>query len=528
MPENIAINDTIVCGVVLAHDGVTAYSISDSLLNTWTGTTPTSTGTGGGQAYDIWFEYTKSSSAGADTISLTRTSGTGTDVYNQCAHFQNLGAVDGAVANASVAPPAGPTFIGTISTSITTTVNGDVLISLVQGENNGTHIDSPGASEMISQEGPSTPSLSLVRTTTLGAYTPSVTIWGGSARRAMQTIAFKPKAIMITDTIMPDGGVGIAYSAQLHGIGGTAAQTYSCTGLPSNGLSLNTTTGVISGSNPTAGTVSISCTTTDGTNTSSAAALTIKIGATLPSVFVRQTNNTWSGDNLPNSFTMNVQCGDTIVFFRRGADTHQSQGMVMADTGVNNYVKDSFGSTVRRFGGPIPGNIAWPLVADVIGPITQSGVDTISTSDNQGMSIGRSVSLALDIAGGFVVDDQGAALSTMTGVATGSFSASYTTVVPNTLLLAVSDTYALPSTMTMSAPFSTFSNPGDTQGMTVYGSATISSAGSTTATINYTGGTAGGGQQSWDELIIPVRPALVPASCPTAPNIGEKIKRNIY
>lgn len=521
--ESLSAGQTI--ALCLNTDSTGSFSISDTLGSTWTMTSHTNTG--GSGAIDVWMAYTTLSSSGAETITLTETGGSGVYMMSG-ARATGLGSIDGAVATATSAPPTGST-VSTISTSKATTSNGDILFNCSGGAAFGGHADTPGSNvEYLGKIGTVNLAslISMVNATSIQTYTPTHYIWGSSSNRAMQTIAFKPSTILVTDTVMPDGQVGVAYSAQLHGVGGVAGLTYACTGLPSNGLSLNTSTGKITGATPTSGTVSIGCTVTDGSTTSATDNLTIKIGAGLNTPAIRQINNTWGGDTLPSSFNMTVNCGSTIIFIVRGQDTHGQDGFLMTPSGANNYVRDSFGSTIRRVKTFIPGNDAFPVVVFAIGPITQSGVDTISLSDNQASSLGRTVSLASEITGAFI-DDDGAGISLMTGgaVTSGTLSVSYTSVVNNTLLLALMDSDST-VTWSLGAPFSVNSSGGDAQGTTMYGNALIASPATTTATGSFTVTPLNNTQ--FDAVLVPLRPALPMTSCVTFTGTGEKLRRQVY
>lgn len=525
-PENIAINDTLVACV--GADSGSTYSIADTLGNTWTTTTPTQTPSPQTGAV-AFMAYTKSSSAGADTITVTG-SGSPSFIHLSMARVKNLGVVDGSVATSTAPSPVGN--IGTISTTQTTTVNGDLIFSCAESAPFGGSNFQPGNTENISGVGGvnTASTLTLLRTGTLGSYTATENLFGGSSTYAMQSLAFKPSAIMITDTVMPDAGVGVAYSAQLHGIGGTAAQSYSCPSLPSNGLSLNTSTGVISSATPTVGTVSFSCTTTDGTNTSSAASLSIKISA-LGTPSIRQTaqlDADHAGDAGGAAIILSgVRCGDVIIAVMRGDDTHGGTPWIQAASGVNNSISDSFGSPVRRMLTPITGNHGWPVVVYAIGPVTQSGSDTITIKNNQQASSGRPVSMVFDISGANLLDDVGAFGTAYTNTTTGSFSATYTTVVPNTLLLSLSDSDTNSSTaFSVSAPFNIITTTTDAQGLTAWGTALISSASSVTATTSFTGGSAS--NQQFDALLVPVRPSILASSCALYVGAGERFKKQIF
>ena len=87
-----------------------------------------------------------------------------------------------------------------------------------------------------------------------------------------------PSSIVISGS-MPDGTVGQAYTANLTATGGSAPYTWAANGLPA-GLSINPSTGAITGTPTTAATgVHIIVTVTDATGAQAAAAYTININA---------------------------------------------------------------------------------------------------------------------------------------------------------------------------------------------------------------------------------------------------------
>jgi hypothetical protein len=85
--------------------------------------------------------------------------------------------------------------------------------------------------------------------------------------------------LSITTSALPGGTVGSAYSASLNATGGTPSYTWTASGLP-NGLSLNTSTGVISGTPTGTGTNQISITVTDSSNPKQTASATLPLTVT--------------------------------------------------------------------------------------------------------------------------------------------------------------------------------------------------------------------------------------------------------
>jgi len=416
-------------------------------------------------------------------------------------------------------------------------VNGDILISATATSGIfGNKFLSPASdTNFLSYEGDGNDNnllLSYRNTGALGVQT-STTNWYEdfpvtSGGLAMQTLAFKPStSILIADAILPDAAATVAYSAQLHGMGGTAGLTYACTGLPANGLSLNTSTGVISGATPTLGVLSLGCTVTDGSITSATDTLTLTIQAAFQTPTITATNFVWSGDS-GSGATFNigsVACGSMIVLIGRGDDTHTTQGWVQAATGANNFALDSFNSPVKLYQGPIPGMPAFPLEVYILGPTTHSGTDTINLFDNQSASSARVTNGAFVITGVQSPVDVGSQTNIITA-ASGTTTASYTSLVPNTLLLAVTTTDRGANAITIAAPFTTLVTDSDAQGYSVYADALIASPSTTTLSSPYTVTSASAAISS---LIIPLRPAATyTGACNAFTGFGEKIRRLIY
>lgn len=534
MPENVAINDTIdVC--VNTFDGLaTVYGVTDTLGNTYTTTAGTATPSASDTKGFIYHAYTRSAFAGADTITVAQPSPTTTSILIGVSRYSGLNGVDGAMVAATRNRPT--SGLATLSTTNTTTVNGDVLSTCsgagIYNEDSRIQPSTGEFNTYAAGGGGVNVAMQHQHAGALGSQTVSLNTFATSAFNgpdtfAMQTLAFKPDAIKLTDTAMPDGANGVAYSAQLHGIGGTAGLTYACTGLPSNGLSLNTSTGVISGT-ATTGTVSIGCTVTDGTLTSATDNLTIHIYASLLTPTVRSVFANGLDADGPWQ-TISGSCGDYIVVFARGVDTHYSDGGVQVSSGVNNFITGSSGGTTitfRRLEGFMPGVLASPYAVFIAGPLTVNGSVSLNFANNQGASSANPISLVLDVSGGEVVD-QSIATSVITTSLSGTWGGSYTTLVPNTLLVSASmsdSTQPVPTISGISSPFALLNTGGDASGISRYDSALIATPQSVNATITYSIGSYGGFPQytTWMQSLLPIRPAPVNNSCPLP--AGEQIR----
>lgn len=353
-----------------------------------------------------------------------------------------------------------------------------------------------------------------------------------------QTIAFSVP-INIGDSILPQGAVGVSYSAQLHCYGGTSASpTYALSSGSLNGLTLHTATGVIDGTPSAAGTFTPAFTCTDGSSTSSARTLILVTQSSFiaPSEINTQITNF---NAVPSTVTFNsVLCGDVITLSPAGVDTHGSTGYMQTINGTNNKVTASDGSPVQQYfinggTGRAP-NVVW-----VVGPITASGTITITTTNNTSASSGLVVNVTQWRGVQAVIDAAVANSSGLSGNANnGSLSTNYTTVVPNEMLLAT--TFAAhgtpgtsgPFTFSFNAPFTLLNNTtGGVFGDGGYAYGLISSATTTTETTTITGYSASGGGcngsnwcDAWTTVLTALRPGSAP--CGLTPQF-EKIRRYV-
>jgi hypothetical protein len=115
--------------------------------------------------------------------------------------------------------------------------------------------------------------------------------------------------VTVTNPGTQTGTTGTAVSLQIHASDSATGQTlaYSATGLPA-GLSISSTTGLISGTPTTAGSSSVTVTVTDGTGAKGTASFTwtISSGSSSGACHVTYTPNQWQG-----GFTANVTIANT-------------------------------------------------------------------------------------------------------------------------------------------------------------------------------------------------------------------------
>lgn len=242
------------------------------------------------------------SSSGADTVTFT-VSGS-SDLTKFCSQW-NFGGISTTVDVSAV------TYFSTgnsYSNAITTNFNGDLLYSFHWGRPDVLQPSAPNISLSWSTGGCCLGVNAYIFTGLAGSYTTTYSAPGrGNASSILTQIAFQPTAIQITSpNVLPDGIQGDGYSYNLTAQGGTGAYTWSITSgaLPA-GLSLNTSSGLISGTPTNSNPNTIVFHVTDGTNSANLSA-TLHVGSSAVTI-------THVQDSLVNGiFSSNVTSGDFI------------------------------------------------------------------------------------------------------------------------------------------------------------------------------------------------------------------------
>lgn len=537
IPDSVANGDEIVGCLMWGSTG-SAPVVTDNLGNSFTQETPLTIGTtGNDQPFHLQMYHAHSSSSGADWIILTG----GSDLYTKpVSRFTGVSDTkDGSLATVTGTPGANA---GSISQNVTSAVNGDIAISCIGNGGNDASLTNVGNNGMVASDNHGADTdIGYQNLGLLGTYSITATIVNGNGTEpiGLATALFKPSTtIFLSDTALPQAADGVAYSAQLHVVGGISGTlTYACTGLPSNGLSLNTSTGVISGATPSGiATVSLGCTVSDGTNTSASDSLSIKVGAAFGVVslggFVTGTFANGGGalTGLP------VTCGDVVVLCAtQGDDTHGAVGWIQALNGsLGNKYSDSLGSTVQRmpvFGGTPNG----PTSCVLFGPVATNASDVITAVNNQSATSGLNA-WAIDIKNAQGILDVGSYANATTTTSSPTASTSFTTPVANeeaitaatiacaTAGCGVNGTPGTNVTFGGAYSLSSQNGPNPTYALSGFGTASIAAAGSTTATATFNNATPTNGMNT-SIMLMALRPAL-PAAC-TAPTLGEKIRRYV-
>lgn len=152
--------------------------------------------------------------------------------------------------------------------------------------------------------------------TTAGSFTVTVTATDSTGASGFATLTWtvagtgSGNTVTVTNPGNQTGTVGTAIGGlQVHATDSASAQTltYTADGLPS-GLSINSATGLISGTPRSAGTSSVTVTATDGTGASGSTAFTWTVSASTPTgtCHVAYAANEWQG-----GFTANVTINNT-------------------------------------------------------------------------------------------------------------------------------------------------------------------------------------------------------------------------
>ncbi|AUD00425.1 putative Ig domain-containing protein [Spirosoma pollinicola] len=243
---------------------------------------------------------------------------------------------------------------------------------------------------------------------------------------------------LVTSTL-PDGQVGTAYSRTLVTSGGTTPYTYAVSiGTLPSGLSLNPTTGVISGIPSAAATSAFSIKVTDAKSCTDVTSLTITTSAlpvcSLDLIVTPGTCNSVTNQysisgtvGLTNSTAGNLVITDgakstTLTITASTTSVVYSLTGLTSGSGSHTVIASlsGCGTDNAAYSAPASCTVAPPAIAVVV------GIPTCNSLTNNYTATGT-VSLTNAVAGTLTITDNGASLTTITvtaGQATASFSVS--------------------------------------------------------------------------------------------------------
>jgi hypothetical protein len=301
-----------------------------------------------------------------------------------------------------------------------------------------------------------------------------------------------------------DGALSVPYSYQLLASGGISSYTWSITsGSLQSGLSLNTSTGVISGT-PTSSTLNtITFQVTDGTSTVTKT-VTLKIGATANTLTVVQSR----GANA--TFASNVTSGNLLMVVLGNGGSFSAFTPSCVDSVGTVYQQVGWTGWEANSGAPsVTGDI-------MAGFAPSSGANTLTCHDVTVTNIYEisGVSQADTIYGNIVTDGQTLASNpqTITG-------ASITTLVPNELLIAGSAFVRNSSgTSTIQSPWTSVNSTNGGMGTGYQAAATVTSYSISWVCAACTSGDPYAG------LIVGVRPGASAPVPPSGRNHSQVIK----
>lgn len=383
-------------------------------------------------------------SSGSETITATVT-GSGIYQTTQCVELPPNWSLtlDG---TASTALWSGTSIT---SPNITLTYNGSLLLSILTGDSSGDgFMIANHATYLIgSQQGNDAQATGINVATAAGTNNFTWTSNGSSG--TVSTIALQPTSTGITFTtpaIAPDGGNGLAYSWTPLATGGVSTYTWSVSsGSLPTGLSINSSTGAITGTITGAANVyHFTLHVTDGTNTQTQA-VTMTVGSSMQSAALVQSKAVPSIGTGSLAFTSNVTAGHLgVVAGGYGTTVIQWPQMVWGCT-------DTLGTQfnicrVDPLGTPSFAGISTLEV--LCGFFPSSGADTISCPTTSAMGSIAEIS-GVDYATG---DNSNVTVGINSADPQTITTSSLTTLAANEFLYAQGGVYTYGSTATASSP----------------------------------------------------------------------------
>ena len=349
-----------------------------------------------------------------------------------------------------------------------------------------------------------------------GTQTASFLGGGGTWGMAPMITLFKPTSLIIGSTLLPEGGKNTAYYAKLQAYGGVGAYTWTITaGSLQTGLSLNASTGEITGTPTASGNNSITFHVVGATSGSASATLSLNIGSALQTILVRS-SCTFSAIGV-GPCSPSAQAGDTIDILYMGDDTHGTMAWQVPLANITDNCGDVYYRMPQTVG-------VWNgAILVYTAKVTCSGNLSISYNGLNGDPL---AGVTVVFAGGQpLVDDLTVQQSTPGNVTSTTLSTSFTTQVPNMKVLSVAftdcGTGAGCAASTTTSGFVSLATANTIATFSVY-SQDIATASSVSATTSFTA-PAGMSANAPLMAMIGIRPAASTGALPA----GEKIRRRM-
>ncbi|MGL6548531.1 putative Ig domain-containing protein [Aeromonas hydrophila] len=308
----------------LNQGGVATYTlvVTSSAVPTLTSVAPNSGSTAGATSVTL----TGTDFTGATAVSFGGTAASGYIVNNATTITATTPAHAAGAVNVVVTTPSGtatltngytytvpaPT-VGPVSATVAANSSANpITLSLSGGAASSVAVATAASHGTATASG-----TSITYTPTAGysgsdSFTYTATNASGTSSPATVTITVSAPTLAITPTTLPDGTQGTAYSQTVTATGGSTPYTYAITAgsLPA-GLSLNTSSGVISGTPSASGTGNFTVTATDANSATGSQAYSLVING-LPPV-ANAVSATVAANSSANSITLNITGTATSV-----------------------------------------------------------------------------------------------------------------------------------------------------------------------------------------------------------------------
>lgn len=402
------------------------FSISDTRGSSYSLAAST---TAGGLTTAVYIATAPSS--GSNTVTFVASGSA--DQNTACAEYANVTAtVDTSTTGGYSGTP------GTITTgNITTSVGQDLLIGYVSGfRSSGILQTGTGYYPLAQTRGDDSSAMQAKIAGANGTYNATWTN-ANNDQGGYVLVALKPtSSIGIATTSLPSAIKNVAYTYTLLGAGGVGSYTWAlASGTLPTGLSLNTSTGEISGT-PTAGsgTNALTFRITDGSSNTTTKALTLLMGGSASTPTKVQAASSSRSNTV--AFGSNVTTGNTVI-------VSTTSELVFSKT-ANFVPTDTQGTIYSLICRSAVWNSDGQVFAQYAGKLTSSGADTVTVTDSLGIVVG-------EYSGVQAFPDN---CGETTGSGNGTFSSNnLTTLVPNELLYTGAFPFSQTTTIAVNSPF---------------------------------------------------------------------------
>lgn len=528
--DNVASGDIIKVGLNWSTVNQT-IGITDSLGNTYTMGSVKTSADGSGTTYTQTACAVITPAGGTDTLTFTGITGHFTDIM--VAEFKGVGTCTADVTATAFASTG--SYQQTVTVSPTTT-NSNEFCTTWTG--NWSHTTNFWSNRNLAV-GDGAGFGNLLDFTTSGAagsqsFSVTNNQFSGSGNAWIVTADCYKTPLAIATVALPDGSTSGAYSATLVTTGGTgSSRTWSVSvGSLPGGLSLNSSTGAITGTPSGTGTTSFTVQMTDGTNTVTQP-LSIVVGSSFTTPTIVQHSPITHGP-----VTYSATAGNLLIVAVWGQEARGSLVYFPKYNGTNNgWVSTPKLTFTRIYPLPgVPGNNAGAngsAFSIYAACEPNSGTQTIDflAQDPLADPADHSNISWIELSNGQYAIDDGSPPGNTAGTNTTSLSVSTSgsTVVANELVLAFGTEGITLANPVINAPFTQL-DTGSARGVDfVSGYDLIASAGSYTATMQ-NGSTNSSNQDAMSIEAIPIRAESVNPTCPLVtviPNV-EKYRRQIW